>query len=164
MNNPPDSPASNPDQAARAYCRLCGHDNEPDARFCSACGAHLTTDLEGSTQALTTLASDPSAGGPAVELVVVSGHRSGTRFGVEGQTVSIGRHPDSNVFLDDITVSRKHVELLEGATGYAARDTGSLNGTYVNGTRIDEEQVLTSGDELQVGKFRLLYIVSSVGL
>ncbi len=164
MNNPPGESVSDSDRSASAYCRLCGHDNESDARFCSACGAHLAADLEAVTQTLTPLAPDPNAGGPAVELVVVSGHRAGTRFAVESQLVSIGRHPDSDVFLDDITVSRKHVELLEGAAGYAIRDTGSLNGTYVNGTRIDGEQALTSGDELQVGKFRLLYIVSSVGL
>ena len=122
----------------------------------------MTIDPEAITQGITPLMS--TADGPDVELVVVSGHRAGTRFEVAGATILIGRHPDSDVFLDDITVSRKHVELLEGPTGYVARDTGSLNGTYVNGTRITEEQVLTSGDELQVGKFRLLYVVSSVGL
>ncbi len=124
----------------------------------------MTADPDAVTQGLAPLVTSPQAGGPAVELVAVSGHRAGTRFEVSGAVISIGRHPDSDVFLDDITVSRKHVELLEGPTGYALRDTGSLNGTYVNGARISEEHVLASGDELQVGKFRLLYVVSSVGL
>lgn len=147
-----------------ATCKLCNHENENDARFCSACGSHLAIDPGAVTQGLVPLVSAPDVGGPDVELVVVSGHRAGTRFGVEGSIITIGRHPDSDVFLDDVTVSRKHVQLLEGPTGYAMRDSGSLNGTYVNGTRISADVVLTSGDELQVGKFRLLYIVSSVGL
>ncbi|HCB33981.1 MAG TPA: hypothetical protein DEP69_02040 [Acidimicrobiaceae bacterium] len=150
--------------AADQVCRICGFENSEAARFCSGCGTHLATEADAVTQGLTPLLAIPGDGRPDVELVITSGHRAGNRFGVVGPRISVGRHPDSDVFLDDVTVSRHHVELLEGPTGYALRDVGSLNGTYVNGERISEEVVLASGDELQVGKFRLLYIVSSVGL
>ena len=76
--------------------------------------------------------------------------------------VTVGRHPDSDIFLDDITVSRRHVELTHGSTSYLIQDVGSLNGTYLNGERLDEgESALTNGDEIQIGKFKLLYLVSS---
>ena len=77
-------------------------------------------------------------------------------------SLTVGRHPDSDIFLDDITVSRRHVELDQGSTGYVLREVGSLNGTYLNGERLAEnETLLTNGDELQIGKFKLLYLVSS---
>ena len=76
--------------------------------------------------------------------------------------MTVGRHPESDIFLDDITVSRRHVELSANNVGYVIRDVGSLNGTYLNGERLeDSEALLTNGDELQIGKFKLLYLVSS---
>jgi pSer/pThr/pTyr-binding forkhead associated (FHA) protein len=95
-------------------------------------------------------------------LIVASGHQAGTRYAITSDLVTVGRHPDSDIFLDDITVSRHHVELTVSAMGYGIRDVGSLNGTYLNGERIeDSEALLTNGDELQIGKFKLLYLVSS---
>jgi pSer/pThr/pTyr-binding forkhead associated (FHA) protein len=100
----------------------------------------------------------PSSG---AVLVVTSGHQAGTRYAIAEEQLTIGRHPDSDIFLDDITVSRRHVELKIGSTGYVLSDVGSLNGTYLNGERLEAtEAILTNGDDLQIGKFKLLYLVS----
>lgn len=146
-------------------CGRCGNACPNDARFCSSCGSQLPQDDEAPTEVLSpvTVTKVPPYGGVA-ELVVTSGHRSGMRFELVGDRVTVGRHPDSDVFLDDITVSRRHVVLEMGPAGHVLRDVGSLNGTYVNGGRIDGEVIMRGGDELQVGKFKLLYLVSSVGL
>ena len=101
----------------------------------------------------------PSTG---AALVVASGHQAGTRYAITSEWITVGRHPDSDVFLDDITVSRRHVELSTSNTGHVIRDVGSLNGTYLNGERLGDSEVSrTNGDELQIGKFKLLYLVSS---
>ena len=84
------------------------------------------------------------------------GPGAGNRFLLDEDLVTAGRHPDSEIFLDDITVSRRHVEFRRTADGYTVRDVGSLNGTYVNRDRIDESP-LRNGDEVQVGKFRLVF-------
>ena len=108
-----------------------------------------------------------SRGGPAVSgvdslpagsalLVVKRGPNAGSRFLLDRDTTSTGRHPDSDIFLDDVTVSRKHAEFRREGGGYAVHDIGSLNGTYVN-REIVEEAVLRTGDEVQIGKFRLVY-------
>lgn len=146
-------------------CGACGHECVDEARFCSSCGLRLDPGTEAPTEVLSPVAAAeiPRYSG-AAELVVTSGHRSGTRFELAGERVTVGRHPDSDVFLDDITVSRRHVLLELGSAGHILRDVGSLNGTYVNGHRTDGEVTLRGGDELQVGKFKLLYLVSSVGL
>lgn len=89
-------------------------------------------------------------------LIVQRGPNTGARFLLDDAQVGAGRHPDSDIFLDDVTVSRKHAEFLQTDTGYLVRDAGSLNGTYVNRERIDEA-VLRTGDEVQIGKFRLVY-------
>ncbi len=146
-------------------CGRCGHECLDDARFCSSCGGRLPQDDEAPTEVLSAIGVTgvpPYSG--AAELVVTSGHRSGMRFELMGDRVTVGRHPDSDVFLDDITVSRRHVLLELAPAGHVLRDVGSLNGTYVNGNRIDGEVILHGGDELQVGKFKLLYLVSTVGL
>ena len=78
-------------------------------------------------------------------------------FDADGDTVTLGRHPESDIFLDDITVSRRHAEVRRDGARYRVRDVGSLNGTYINRDRIDEQE-LHEGDELQVGKFKLLFV------
>ncbi|MGY9072378.1 MAG: FHA domain-containing protein [Acidimicrobiales bacterium] len=149
------------------FCNECGHDNPIGARFCASCGHQLqmVEDLhtEGFDPVHVGEADSSGPHGVEGELVVTAGHRAGTRCGFSGDLVTVGRHPKSDVFLDDITVSRRHVELARTPTGYLARDTGSLNGTYVNGERIDGELPLTNGDELQVGKFKMLYLMTSMG-
>jgi pSer/pThr/pTyr-binding forkhead associated (FHA) protein len=89
-------------------------------------------------------------------LIVLRGPNTGARFLLDDAEVSSGRHPDSDIFLDDVTVSRKHALFARSDQGYVVRDAGSLNGTYVNRERIDEAPLHT-GDEVQIGKFRLVY-------
>jgi pSer/pThr/pTyr-binding forkhead associated (FHA) protein len=153
---------------AYVFCNHCGHRNPPDSMFCSSCGSAL--DLKGD-RTITLTAVDPlqdSAGpdddvvvsmsdlptGVAV-LIVRSGPQAGDRVALEGDVTRLGRHPDSEIMLDDITVSRRHASIDRTAEGYVVSDAGSLNGTYVNQQRIDRA-VLHHGDELQVGKFRLV--------
>ena len=95
-------------------------------------------------------------------LVVLRGPNAGSRFLLDTDVVTAGRHPDSDIFLDDITVSRRHAELRRSADGYLVRDVGSLNGTYVNRDRIDSV-LLNGGDEVQIGKYRLVYYASARG-
>ncbi|MFZ2516526.1 MAG: FHA domain-containing protein [Candidatus Lutibacillus vidarii] len=89
-------------------------------------------------------------------LVVVRGANVGARFLLDDAQVSAGRHPDSDIFLDDVTVSRRHAVFVREDGSYRVRDVGSLNGTYVNRSLV-EEAVLRAGDEVQIGKFRLTY-------
>ena len=109
-------------------------------------------------------AGDPTAAVGQLELprgvgllVVRRGNDEGARFPLETPETTVGRHPDSDVFLDDITVSRKHAVFVTEGQVTTVRDAGSLNGTYVNRERIDEA-TLASGDEVQVGKFKLVYL------
>jgi pSer/pThr/pTyr-binding forkhead associated (FHA) protein len=92
-------------------------------------------------------------------LVMRRGPLTGERFLLDADRVSAGRSEQADIFLDDVTVSRKHAEFVRDGAGYAVRDTGSLNGTYVNRNRIDAT-VLNTGDEVQIGKFRMTYFAS----
>lgn len=93
-------------------------------------------------------------------LIVHRGPGEGTEFHLAKPVITIGRSPDSDVFLDDVTVSRRHAELRRGAPGWSVRDAGSLNGTYVNRRRIEDRQ-LQPGDELQIGKFRFVFLMGA---
>lgn len=90
-------------------------------------------------------------------LTITRGPGSGSRFTVVSDVVHLGRHPRSDVFLDDISVSRRHAEIRRAGTGHLVRDLGSLNGTYLNGARVDEAE-LRHGDELQIGRFKLAFL------
>jgi pSer/pThr/pTyr-binding forkhead associated (FHA) protein len=90
-------------------------------------------------------------------LVVKRGPNAGSRFLLDADVTSAGRHPDSDIFLDDITVSRRHAEFVREGAGFAVRDVGSLNGTYLNRERI-ERAALAGGDEVQIGKYRLVFL------
>ena len=90
------------------------------------------------------------------------GPNAGSRFLLDGDSTTVGRHPSSDIFLDDVTVSRRHAEFLREGTSFSVRDVGSLNGTYVNGQRIDSSPLAT-GDEVQVGKFRLVVMLGEGG-
>jgi hypothetical protein len=96
-------------------------------------------------------------------LVVQRGPSAGSRFLLDTDVVTAGRHPDSEIFLDDVTVSRRHAEFRRGPEGYRVSDVGSLNGTYVNRDRIDDV-LLQGGDEVQIGKFRLVFFTSEVSV
>jgi pSer/pThr/pTyr-binding forkhead associated (FHA) protein len=154
---------------AYTYCNQCGHRNPPESTFCSSCGSPLDR-LDDRTITLTAI--DPlqdAAGGdddlviPVGELakdrgvlIVRAGAQAGARFTLDTDITRLGRHPDSEISLDDITVSRRHAEVQRTAEGYMVADSGSLNGTYVNQERV-ERAALRHGDELQIGKFRLVF-------
>ncbi len=94
-------------------------------------------------------------------LLVQRGPDAGARFLLDTDVVTVGRHPDSDIFLDDISVSRRHATFTRGDSGYIVADLGSLNGSYVNRDRIDNDVALTGGDEVQIGKYRLIYFAGS---
>lgn len=94
-------------------------------------------------------------------LLVQRGPDAGARFLLDTDVVTVGRHPDSDIFLDDISVSRRHANFTRTETGYIVSDLGSLNGSYVNRDRIDTDVALTGGDEVQIGKYRLIYFAGS---
>ena len=152
------------------FCNRCGHRNPPVSGFCSACGSVLDVVDD---RTITLAKVDPLQDAPGIAddvvvdlsdiavgeaiLVVRGGDDEGNFFGLRTQVTTIGRHPESDIVLDDITVSRRHSELRLVDGRYVASDAGSLNGTYVNQQRIDSA-VLAQGDELQVGKFRLVFL------
>lgn len=96
-------------------------------------------------------------------LRVDHGPNAGARFLLDAEVTTVGRHPQSDIFLDDVTVSRKHAEFVRVDNGFAVKDVGSLNGTYVNRSRIDAPTALQTGDEVQIGKFRLLVHLAPAG-
>ncbi len=148
-------------------CGKCGHRNEADARFCSSCGSELDVpssthdtqrhDIVDVTQPIP-VETDPDHGDETPMLVVLKGRKRGSRFALDKETTSAGRHPESDIFLDDVTVSRRHADFVHSDDGIVVRDVGSLNGTYVNRQRVDEA-TLRHGDEIHVGKFRLVFLV-----
>jgi pSer/pThr/pTyr-binding forkhead associated (FHA) protein len=94
--------------------------------------------------------------GSAALLVVRKGPNEGSKYMLDAEVTRAGRHPDSDIFLDDITVSRRHAEIVRRADGFHVLDVGSLNGTYMNRDRVEEAK-LSNGDELQIGKFKLVF-------
>jgi len=153
-------------------CNKCGHTSSTGSRFCSACGSSL--DAPRATSDDTKLIPVTSPDSPEEEhalpggevpagqgvLVVKRGPNAGSRFVLEGSAVTAGRAPDSDIFLDDVTVSRRHASFVPSGSAYEVRDVGSLNGTYLNRERI-ESAPLSNGDEVQIGKFRLVFLSGS---
>lgn len=137
----------------RAVCPQCGSANAAEANFCSVCGAALERgDNEHTeTHSVVSLTDDDQP-----MLVVIRGTNAGSRFALDAEVTTIGRHPESTVFLDDVTVSRHHAEVRLEDTHYVVSDVGSLNGTYLNGDRVEVHE-LAEGDQLQVGKYRLVF-------
>jgi hypothetical protein len=154
------------------FCNNCGHRNPLGSNFCSSCGAVLETQpAENTTITFHPVApADPVDEEVSVELeevpediavlVVKRGPQAGSRFALDTPVTTAGRHPDSDIFLDDITVSRRHVEIERSGDVYKVRDVGSLNGTYLNRERIDEAP-LANGDEVQIGKFKLVFFLGT---
>lgn len=154
------------------FCHQCGHRNPQGANFCSSCGAVLDPAGEDTTIRLMAVEStgeiadeeltvtlDELPEGTGM-LVVKRGPNAGSKFLLDASVTRAGRHPNSEIFLDDITVSRRHAEIVRENNGYRVRDVGSLNGTYLNRERIDEASI-GNGDELQIGKFKLVFFGSS---
>jgi hypothetical protein len=164
------------------FCTHCGHENPDDSRFCASCGNALArpgnpVSSERQSDSTTTISIsgldvlEPSpddeglADQAAIEglppgaglLVVRRGPNAGSRFLLDADVTTAGRHPESDIFLDDVTVSRRHAEFRKTADGFYVRDVGSLNGSYVNRERIDDS-ALQGGDEVQIGKFRFVFL------
>ncbi|MCX6395160.1 MAG: FHA domain-containing protein [Propionibacteriales bacterium] len=162
-------------------CSQCGSQNADEARFCSHCGHALDSsgvasettatinfgsaaprpdaDETGALNEADAAAADALPAGNAL-LIVQRGPGAGSRYLLDTDSVSAGRHPESDIFLDDITVSRRHVEFRREGLTFRVSDVGSLNGTYVNRDRIDDA-LLQNGDEVRIGKFRLVFFASA---
>ncbi|MEP6852546.1 MAG: FHA domain-containing protein [bacterium] len=167
------------------FCTTCGAQNPSDSRFCASCGASLTPPGSAPRRRSsdTTSIFRPGAGAGEADadfspdahqgaidslpdgsalLVVKRGPNAGSRFLLDRDLTTAGRHPDSDIFLDDVTVSRRHVEFRRESNGFSVHDVGSLNGTYLNRERIDTA-LLAGGDEVQIGKFRLVFLTAPTG-
>ncbi len=165
------------------FCTQCGHENPEQAKFCSQCGSKMQPERPVDTTTTISFGSSSesdadrvdvpeltAADAAAIEalppesalLVVQRGPSAGSRFLLDTDEVTAGRHPDSDIFLDDVTVSRRHAVFRRSSDGYKVADVGSLNGTYVNRDRIDEV-LLSGGDEVQIGKYRLVYFAGQQG-
>jgi pSer/pThr/pTyr-binding forkhead associated (FHA) protein len=165
---------------ASVFCTQCGQQNPDDSKFCARCGAPLTVPAtppvpaaeQTTTISMTSIEPTEEHGdelpdvgveslpvGSAL-LVVKRGPNAGSRFLLDKDVTTVGRHPESDIFLDDVTVSRRHAEFHRIDDQFLVRDVGSLNGTYLNRERL-EESPLTGGDEVQIGKFRLVYFTST---
>jgi hypothetical protein len=150
---------------SHVYCTECGFQNPEAANYCSRCGALLEKGESGvettqsfSAEEVGELAREPVEGLEGPALVVRSGGgRAGETFRPNVERTRIGRSPECEVFLDDVTVSRNHAVLLERDGHFFVEDQGSLNGTFVNRRRIDNQE-LENGDELQIGKYRLTFV------
>ncbi len=169
---------------ADVFCNNCGHRNPPGSNFCSSCGQVLEKPDETPVR----LGEEPGRGGEeptTITLAVIDasdpaedqsvslpdlapgagmlwvrrGPNAGSKYVLDRDKTLAGRHPDSDIFLDDVTVSRRHAEFTRTDDGYVAKDVGSLNGTYLNRERI-EEQTLANGDEVQIGKFKLVFLAA----
>jgi hypothetical protein len=151
---------------SHVYCPECGFQNLESANYCSRCGALLVTEGEPGDVTMTFTAEElEEEGGVGLEelgvegpaLVVRSGGgRTGEQFPLERKQTTVGRTPDCDIFLDDVTVSRRHAIVTKGGT-FTIEDLGSLNGTFLNRRRIERAE-LESGDEVQIGKYRLIFL------
>jgi hypothetical protein len=152
------------------HCTECGFVNTEGANYCQRCGALLeraegaapdgdpvtaTYRIDETGELIPVEMGEVTAHGPAL-VIRAGGGRVGESFPVDGERMSIGRRPDSEVFLDDVTVSRDHALLIRRGEDWYLDDCGSLNGTYVNRSRIESHR-LQEGDEVQVGKYKLTF-------
>ncbi len=148
------------------FCPSCGFHNPDSADFCARCGVSLLPEHEaeettisfvpGDEEQESTVAREGAAEGAAL-VIRGGGGRAGETYPLADTVTTIGRHPDSTIFLDDVTVSRRHAEISRQAGTWVIADQNSLNGTYVNRQRL-ERALLTDGDELQIGKYKLTFI------
>jgi hypothetical protein len=153
---------------SHVYCPECGFQNPETANYCARCGALLVKEEPGSE---TTMSYTPEEGemgaaltleelgaeGPAL-VVRSGGGRAGEHFTPQGERTTIGRSPDCDIFLDDVTVSRKHAVLVHENDAFLIEDQGSLNGTFLNRRRIESAERLENGDEVQIGKYKLSFL------
>jgi hypothetical protein len=147
------------------HCPECSFVNADGANYCQKCGAYLAagesataTYRVGETGEIEPVEMEDVVASGAGLVIRAGGGRVGETFPLEGERLSIGRRPESDIFLDDVTVSRDHALLVRRGSDYWLDDCGSLNGTYVNRERVDSHR-LADGDELQIGKYKLSYLV-----
>jgi len=150
------------------HCPECGFANNDGASYCQRCGAFLAggeqtpgattaTYKVGETGELEVVELEDVVAHGAALVIRAGGGRAGESFSLDGDRLTVGRRPDSDIFLDDVTVSRDHALIVKRGSDYYLDDCGSLNGTYVNRRRIDSHR-LTDGDELQIGKYKLAFL------
>jgi FHA domain/zinc-ribbon domain len=150
------------------HCSECGFANVDGANYCQRCGAFLAQSDSppgattaaykvGETGEIEAIELDDVVDRGAALVIRAGGGRSGESFPLEGDRMTVGRRPDSYVFLDDVTVSRDHALVVRRGSDYFLDDCGSLNGTYVNRGRIESHR-LADGDELQIGKYKLAFL------
>ena len=148
------------------HCPECGFQNLEAARYCAKCGTLLIPEDAGAESTLTgqpdedndTAATVQIARPDGMAIIVRSGGgRAGEAYVLEREKLTIGRSPDADIFLDDVTVSRRHAVLVRRGRSFAVEDLGSLNGTFVNRKRVDAK-TLEDGDEVQVGKYKLTFL------
>ena len=150
------------------HCPECGFGNADGANYCQRCGAFLAqgepstgdttaTYKIGETGEIEEIDLEEVTARGAALVIRAGGGRAGESFALEGDRLTVGRRPDSDVFLDDVTVSRDHAVIVHRGSDYYLDDCGSLNGTYVNRKRIESHR-LTDGDELQIGKYKLAFL------
>lgn len=152
------------------FCTRCGNRNPDDASFCSQCGNALRPAEDAPTVAFTAEPEQAEEGGVSLDdlggdqalLVVKGGPTAGSTLLIDQDVVRAGRHPDSDLFLNDVTVSRRHAEIHREGHRFLIKDAGSLNGTYVNRERVEGAE-LSSGDELQIGKYKLIFYTAPAG-
>ncbi|HZL64129.1 MAG TPA: FHA domain-containing protein [Thermoleophilia bacterium] len=149
------------------FCPECGIRNSEGASFCVRCGASLIADQPESATTMSYSPGDDDADANALAVVAgdeaclvfrSGGGRAGETYPLRDDRITIGRHPDASIFLDDVTVSRDHAVVLREGEGWVIVDEGSLNGTYVNRRR-GERTALSDGDEIQIGKYKLTFLV-----
>ncbi|AYW76848.1 MAG: FHA domain-containing protein [Propionibacterium acidifaciens] len=159
-------------------CAKCGHENADGSNFCAQCGERLSTAsdttsvipaIDEDSAPHAEISAEDSAAVHALPaghalLVVTRGPDVGARYLLDQPVTLAGRSPDCDIFLDDITVSRHHAKFTMGEEGVTITDLGSLNGTYVNRTLVDGSALLRPGEEVQIGKFRMVFFVSELGL
>jgi hypothetical protein len=150
------------------HCPECGFANDDGASYCQRCGACLASSDQAPGPSTATYKVGETGEVEVVELedvvargaalvIRAGGGRAGESFPLDGDRMSVGRRPESDVFLDDVTVSRDHALIVRRGSDYYLDDSGSLNGTYVNRRRIDSHR-LVDGDELQIGKYKLAFL------
>jgi pSer/pThr/pTyr-binding forkhead associated (FHA) protein len=146
---------------SHVYCSECGFQNPEVANYCARCGSLLREEAsDETTQSYTPeeeadLEARRDIEGPAL-VIRSGGGRAGEHFALEQERTTIGRSPDCDVFLDDVTVSRRHAVALKQGDAFVIEDQGSLNGTFLNRRRIESAE-LSDDDELQIGKYRLVF-------
>ena len=152
------------------YCSSCGHKNEKSANYCSSCGSYIADSMEVKTASIPVINNGNDLDLEDLNLdnietnfaflVLGWGPNAGEKYLLDKKILKVGRHPESDIFLDDVTVSRRHAEFSKREDTYWVKDVGSLNGTYLNRERVEEAELRTS-DIIQIGKFKLHFLEAS---